>query len=322
MTRKKLCVRCLAFMAGLLVCLMAASYVLAPKGNGEHSGFLYRDAKGIIAEKPDTVDVIFLGDSEVYSSISPMQIWEEQGFTSYDCSTGGQLMFDTLSLLKLALKNQKPRLVVLEANAAFRKFSLGEAAYNKAGEYLAVFTYHDRWKSMRLSELWEPEDYSWTSEMKGFRLHMDTKPSKEKNHMKKTSKSKTIPEKNVWYIDAIRKTCEENGIPFMILSVPSSRNWNMKKHNTIAALAKERNIPYKDLNLMEDELGIDWRTDTKDEGDHLNYFGAEKVTSYLGKYLKDTYGLPDHRDDAEYESWDNCLLRYRAQVDNLVMRIK
>ena len=35
--------------------------MVAPKGNGEHSGFIYRDAKGIIAEKKNTVDVVFLG---------------------------------------------------------------------------------------------------------------------------------------------------------------------------------------------------------------------------------------------------------------------
>ena len=109
MTRKKICLRCTAFFAGLLLCLLAVSYVVAPKGNGEHSGFIYRDAKGIIAEKENTVDVVFLGDSEVYSSISPMQLWEEQGFTSYDCSTGGQLLFDTLELLNTALENQYSR---------------------------------------------------------------------------------------------------------------------------------------------------------------------------------------------------------------------
>lgn len=322
MTRKTIGLRCLGFFAGLLICLLAASYIVAPKGNGEHSGFLYRDAKGIIAEKPNTVDVVFLGDSEVYASISPMQLWEEQGLTSYDCSTGGQLLFDTMSLLHTALENQQPKLVVLEVNATFREFSLGEVAYNKVGEYLAVFTYHDRWKWMKLSEFFGPKDFTWTSEMKGFRLNMDIQPTKKKDHMKESDESKNMPKKNEWYVEAIRKICEEKNIAFMLLSTPSSRNWNMKKHNTISALAEAWNVPYVDMNLMEKELDIRWDTDTKDKEDHLNYYGARKVTSYLGKYLKETYGLPDHRGDTEYENWDNCLKKYHEQVDLLVSRMK
>lgn len=322
MTGKKLYIRCLGFLAGLLACLVAVSWVLAPKGNGEHSGFMYRDARGIIAEKPDTVDVVFLGDSEVYSSISPMQLWEEQGFTSYDCSTGGQLLFDTQSLLETALENQHPKLVVLEVNAVFREFSLGEVAYNKAGEYLAVFTYHDRWKTIRFSEFTQPRDFTWTSDMKGFRLFTGTQPSKKTNHMKKSGKVKEVPGKNLWYLESIRKICEENKIPFLLLSTPSASNWNMKKHNAIEALARVWEVPYLDLNLQEKEIGVNWQTDTKDEGDHLNYFGAKKVTSYLGEYLKETYELPDHRDDSTYDNWDKCLKKYHEQIDNLVARVR
>lgn len=313
----------LGFCAGLLVLLLLASFILMPKGNGEKSGFLYRDAKGIIAEKKNTVDVIFLGDSEVYSTISPMQLWKEQGITSYDCSTGGQKLFDTLALLKTALENQKPEMVVLEMNATFRQFSVGEVAYNKAGEFLSVFTYHDRWKWFRPSELWQKKDFSWTSDLKGFRLQTGVQAAAKKNYknyMKHSKKFKSMPEKNVSYIDAIQQLCEDNGIRLLLLNVPSSKNWSMRKHNTIADLAEKRDLPYLDLNLMTDELGIDWETDTKDEGDHLNYFGAVKVSAYLGSYLKENYDLPDHRGDKLYDSWDTCLKKYQKQVDRLQSR--
>lgn len=315
----------LGFTAGLLVLLLLASFILMPKGNGEKSGFLYRDAKGIIAEKKNTVDVIFLGDSEVYSTISPMQLWKEQGMTSYDCSTGGQRLFDTLSLLKTALENQKPELVVLEMNATFRQFSVGEVAYNKAGEFFSVFAYHDRWKWFHWSELLKKKDFSWTSDLKGFRLQTGVQAAKKKlykTYMKNSKKFKSLPEKNVSYIDAIQQICEDNGIRLLLLNVPSSKNWSMRKHNTIADLAEKRNLSYLDLNLLTDELGINWETDTKDEGDHLNYFGAVKVSTYLGNYLKENYALPDHRGDKTYASWDDCLKRYQQQVDTLQNRIE
>ena len=54
------------------------------------------------------------------------------------------------------------------------------------------------------------------------------------------------------------------------------------------------------------DLKINWKKDTKDKGNHLNYRGAKKVTKYLGNYLKKTGLLEDHRKDSKYESWDRA----------------
>lgn len=50
------------------------------------------------------------------------------------------------------------------------------------------------------------------------------------------------------------------------------------------------------LNLV-DEIGIDYNTDTYDQGLHMNLSGAEKCADYLGKFLSETYGLKDLRSD-------------------------
>ena len=59
--------------------------------------------------------------------------------------------------------------------------------------------------------------------------------------------------------------------------------------------AKENELPYIDLNMKTKEIGIDWKTDSYDKGDHLNLHGAQKVTAYMGKYLTENYSMPDHR---------------------------
>ena len=60
------------------------------------------------------------------------------------------------------------------------------------------------------------------------------------------------------------------------------------------------------LNFNSDEmfteLGLDHTTDFYNKT-HCNYLGAEKYTSYLASYLKDTYNLTDHRGDDTYQQW-------------------
>ena len=36
----------------------------------------------------------------------------------------------------------------------------------------------------------------------------------------------------------------------------------------------------------------------------MNEVGAEKVTGYLGEYLKEEFVLVDHRADPKYEIWN------------------
>lgn len=102
----------------------------------------------------------------------------------------------------------------------------------------------------------------------------------------------------------IKELVEANGGTLLLVSVPSPDNWTYAKHNAIEKISEEYDLEFLDMNLMQDELNIDWKTETKDGGNHLNFLGAKKVSSYLAKYLSEKYNLPDHREDPAYDNWE------------------
>lgn len=104
------------FIAILAFILMTVSYLFIPKSNHPGFGMIDVEANGILGEKENTIDVLFLGDSEAYCSFSPMEMYNEYGFTSYVCATGAQRLYYTYDFFMKAFKNQKPKVVVLETN--------------------------------------------------------------------------------------------------------------------------------------------------------------------------------------------------------------
>jgi len=79
---------------------------------------------------------------------------------------------------------------------------------------------------------------------------------------------------------------------------------------------------YEFLNLNDsyEEMGIDFSTDFYNAY-HVNVGGAEKYTSYLGKYISDNYDLPDHRDDMLYSEWEEQATAYGAVRNKLKNRL-
>lgn len=300
---------------GILVILVIISELILISGIDIRKHGIFKSANyELMGEKADSIDVIFLGDSLIYSSISPMEIWNNYGYTSFDCAEAAQVISDTYNYLKFAIDSQHPKIIMMEASVMFRnpnKRKTTERLAHYAKQFVPITKYHDNWKKY----IDKGPKRKWINPDKGYKYITDTKPSKNKQYMKYTEGYVPIPEQNMKYVKKIIKLCKDNDVKLVLVSLPTQKSWFYRRHNTTEKIAKDNNLEFIDLNLID--LGINWETDTKDQGGHLNYLGAKKVSDYIGNYLKETKLIEDHRNDKNYKSWYRAYNKYKKNsVEN------
>ena len=85
-------------------------------------------------------------------------------------------------------------------------------------------------------------------------------------YMKKKKKCETMPKYVKIYLEKIEELCEKNNAQLLLVSMPSPKNWNHKRHAEMQQYADEKGIAYLDLNEKVEELGLNWAEDTQDKG--------------------------------------------------------
>ncbi len=334
---QKICL--MIFKTAIIVFLIIAlNLVFMPK-------YLYENQDGRITaefyrEKLDT-DIIFVGSSTVYSGVSPIVLWEEYGFTSYNRSNASQPIWISYYMIKDAIKCNKPRLVVLDigfikywdtyaeepANRKaidgmrFSKTKLEciEAAKDtdeKLSDYLfPIFRFHTRWKELGSEDFFNAF-YSEPVTYNGFLMDFrETKklPKRDGYVLKDNTE---IGIRNISYLCETIELCQKEDVQIMLMKMPSySDNWSFDYDYQINKIAAEYGITYINFDQFSSEIGLDYLKHSPDEGNHLNTPGAELFTSYLGTYIDSAYHLPSHAEEEDYRKvWNAKVLRYQKDL--------
>ncbi len=299
----------LIFLIGLAILFEIAAYFFIPnKSNLREFGYFNKTKYEILSEPNNTIDVAFLGDSLVYNGISPMYLWKNYGFTSYDCAGPAATPEEVYKYAKVLVQSQKPKLVFLEADVMYRNSkSLHVYRYKAADikKYFPLFTFHNNWKQI--------SDDEWINPYKGFKYSNKVSGPNKDIHRKKTKKVQEIESSNREYYEKTIKLLKENGIEVIIMENPTV-NWNYRRHNGTEKFAKDNDVEVIDMNV--ENLGIDWEKDTKDTGIHMNYLGARKVSKFLGDYIVNKNIVPDHRNDKSYDNWNKAYELYQEKLFN------
>lgn len=324
-----------AVLLALVLVLFAAQRVLMPKYVSEA-----QDGR-LIAEYYDSAknhDVVFVGDCEVYENISPVTLWEDYGISSYVRGSPQQLIWHSYYLMEETLKYEKPKAFVFNVlsmkygepqNEAYNRLALDGMKWSasKAGSVAASMTeeeeyitylfpllrFHSRWSELK------GEDFKYAFRkvpqlsINGYLMRIDV-DGIEELRVGRDLGDYTLADVCWEYLDKMRTLCEENGVELILMKAPTNTPqwyWYDQWDAQIEAYAQEHGLRYYNFLKVTDEIGLDYTTDTYDQGGHLNLSGAEKLSGYFGKILTQELDLTDHRGDAAYQAhWDVLCSQY------------
>lgn len=325
-----------AFVVFISVVLALTGKIVRAKFIGDSTTIV----NGFYAEKKNDIDVIVIGSSNSFCTVNPLVLYEEYGIAAYDFGSSSQPMNISVLYLKEALKKQKPKVVALEINmmsggsigndneAALRwgftdiplSIDKLKCIYQSVGavnaEYCTylfpVFRYHNRWKELSKT------DYTYfyqdkTNYTKGYLETLSVAENGVNLNDYDSEGEAWIDEANVRCLDEMVSICRKNGVELLLFKSPRE-NWHRYETQAIRTLADERGLQFVDYNELyhNGEMEIDTAVDFRD-GQHLNDYGAKKVTSHLGGYIKANYDVPDRRGEKDPNSWDEaCNYKQRS----------
>ena len=156
-----------------------------------------------------------------------------------------------------------------------------------------VLRYHDRWNQLTQTDFKHVFSKDITSH-NGYYMRCDIKGTKME-HRTPARISYKFGDTAYYYLDQIRLLCAEKGIELILVRAPLEYEWHKQWDQNIEAYAEQYGLTYLNFNKYRTEIGIDLMKDTYDQGDHLNIYGAEKLSVFFGKYLTEKYDLTDYR---------------------------
>lgn len=284
-------------------------------------------------------DVIFVGDCELYENISPQVLWDEYGINSYIRGSAQQLIWQSYYLMEETLEYETPDVMVFNVlsmkyntpqKETYNRMTLDgmkwssskinsiKASMTEEENFLdyvfPILRYHSRWNQLTGDDF----KYFFTKDkvtFNGYYMRVDVKAA-ENVPTGKPLGDYTFGDNAYSYLDKMRELCDEKGVELVLVKAPSLYPyWYEEWDEQMAEYAEKYNLKYYNFLDVTEEIGLDFSQDTYDSGLHLNLSGAEKLSRYFGKILKEECGLEDRRNEKELaESWDAKRELYNEEI--------
>lgn len=346
-------VKVILFLAIIYTVFLSCTYLFRNTGRTKRENIL-----DYYEEEQNSLDVVFVGASNILRYWDPMRAWNEYGFTSRNYATLAMGGSTYLYALQDALRTQNPKLVVIEP----RMFLNDGADKNVGGVrnfldsldydffrlqavnyycenmemtweeaipyYIDLVHYHDNYAALKEWRHWQLADNrvdkvtDYEQVIKGYhmvgKLVVYDKPAEDVMSEKRAD----LDSKSLKIYKDLIEYCQSENIDLLFLSSP----WvvtesEMSKLNTLSDVAQSYGVPFINTNRLYDEMGLDFSQDLMD-AEHTNILGGDKFTDYMAAYLTDNYDLPDHRGEEAYASWNELYEEYLTVAKRLRKKVK
>ncbi len=336
----------MVFNAATLVC-KSTSWGISRLGGDWLS---YHTIAGMKDIPADDVDIAFFGPSTTPSGISTMTIFGEYGIRAQNLGSNSQGTFSSYLMMREFMRSHAAKVFLLDMRLLFQPSDVIDFRLVADGLPLSLNTisavrnvdktggkdskisyivplvkHHNAWKHLSKRGL-QPfvqadiPNYYYGSLLAVNSMRPDlVQPSFRKSFQGWTDTGIQLRKPDAVryeYLLKIGELCRENNIPLVLYITPAAGGgWTPEMHNTIQKAANEMDVPFIDFHMRNVfiDSGHDFMKDHTDPG-HLNLFGAEKISRYIGRYLRDNFDLPDHRGDPKYAYMNDELIRYKREM--------
>lgn len=320
----------------LLLMIVGLNAVFMEKASNQH---MYK-----IAHTPDnSFDVILAGPSHMQLAVQPAQLFGEQGIASCNISTTAQSIPTTYHLLKEMIPRHNPEVVVVDLFCLFCPDKLFHPARlhqaidffplsknkidtiqdliseNQQEFYVPFILYHDRWKEL---DRYDYVMYRYANET--FQLARGCTVFNAPFTPVPEDQTAEIPEIPLRYLEQIVTLCKETHTQLLFTVIPYradcdnndvSAVYQQQLFNTVAQLSSDWGVDYLNgLHYLE-QMDFDFTTDML-EYSHVNTSGAQKISAFYGKYLREHYSIPDRSQDPQYAHWYKDYNQYLQELQN------
>lgn len=343
----KLALRAVAFLLIFLTLFTIVNMIWLPK---RHYTEETAQPVGFYHEPKNSVDVLYLGSCNMYSSVSPVLIYEKTGITGYAFCCPDQEMSTSYTYLKEAMERQDLKAVVVEALFITQVNGKNREHYNRfAMDYFPLNFNKIRLAlemSKREAALMKQYDSSAPDALLTFagylfpvlRYHGRTDLGKEDltfflendlynplkggvpqytytsnddNFFDKIFNGKEVNEMSRKYLPMMKELCDEKGIPLIIAKSPNYARWGYDDTQTKIVRDFAEELGVPFIDFHSPEYGGFQIYDYGYQTGRLNIYGVRRFSGIMADYLTQELGLkPTQLSEENRQAWDSCVEQY------------
>lgn len=307
-------------------------------------------------QKKNTVEVLYFGTSSAYNAFVNPIAWNEAGIPMFTMATSAQPFHMTKELIQEALKTQSPEVIVVDLHglrsytynfkqskvrpvidclSLISRFRYVNTVLQDAQDYkeekgskakmeldnddysyyFPLVKYHTRWKEGLTEENFTGQESVYL----GYYSVIGNRKV-EKTEVTRDTKKLTDSQKHA--LMELLEYGKDRDWNLLFVNVPSQLSYEEQAElNEAIRIIEENGYPVVNMNTdeMYEELGIDWNKDFRDRN-HVNIYGAEKITAYMVDYLKEQYDLEDCRGKSKYKSWDTAGELFQSEYEKIIRK--